>query len=32
MEISDKQIDEFILLYKEEYGIELERSGALEQV
>lgn len=32
MKITEKQVDEFIVLYKQEYGIELERSDALGQV
>ena len=32
MKISEKQVDEFITLYKKEYDVELERTGALEQV
>lgn len=32
MKISDKHLDEFIALYKREYGEELERNEALGQV
>lgn len=32
MKISEIQVDEFIALYKQEYGEELERTEALEQI
>ena len=32
MKISETQVDEFIALYKQEYGDELERTEALEQI
>jgi hypothetical protein len=31
MEISEKYVDEFIKVYKEEYGVELERAEGLRQ-
>ena len=32
MKISENQVDEFITLYKQEYGNKLERTEALEQI
>ncbi len=32
MKISEKQVDEFVSLYKQEYDVELERTEALEQI
>ena len=32
MKISEKQVDEFITLYKQEYNVELERTEALSQL
>jgi hypothetical protein len=32
MKISEKQVNEFISLYKQEYDVELERTDALEQI
>lgn len=32
MKITEKQVDEFIALYKQEYSIELDRPDALGQI